>query len=181
MRILITGASGQLGAYLLRELKESSHEVIAWSGSSTGKLSGFALRPVNLTRPDVTVQVEVRSDAAYFFSGVIRGPGGLPLGTQGRAVCLISGGFDSAVAAWMMLKRGVALDYVLCVEHWGAGSTRLSVAPSPCGSRNVGADRTRQQRSRVRVSGVRFRSCLFDEEAPHVLVAGPDALRDTDL
>ena len=35
---------------------------------------------VNLTRPDVTVQVEVRSDAAYFFSGVIRGPGGLLLG-----------------------------------------------------------------------------------------------------
>jgi thiamine biosynthesis protein ThiI len=69
---------------------------------------------VDLERPDVTVQVEIRSDAAYFFSGQVRGAGGLPLGTQGRAVCLVSGGFDSAVAAWMMLKRGVRLDYVLC-------------------------------------------------------------------
>jgi thiamine biosynthesis protein ThiI len=38
----------------------------------------------------------------------------LPIGSEGRAVALISGGFDSAVAAWMMLRRGVALDYVFC-------------------------------------------------------------------
>jgi thiamine biosynthesis protein ThiI len=69
---------------------------------------------VDLERPDVTVHVEVRSDSAYFFSGQTRGAGGLPLGTQGRAVALISGGFDSAVAAWLMLKRGVRVDYVLC-------------------------------------------------------------------
>ncbi|NIR43492.1 MAG: tRNA 4-thiouridine(8) synthase ThiI, partial [Gemmatimonadetes bacterium] len=42
------------------------------------------------------------------------GPGGLPLGVEGRAVALLSGGFDSAVAAWLMLKRGIALDYVFC-------------------------------------------------------------------
>ena len=69
---------------------------------------------VNLSDPDITVGVEVRDQAAYFFSGQIRGPGGLPLGTEGNAVALISGGYDSAVAAWMMLKRGVALDYVFC-------------------------------------------------------------------
>lgn len=69
---------------------------------------------VNLDAPDVTVQVEVRDDDVYFFSGRIEGPGGLPLGVEGRAVALISGGFDSAVAAWLMLKRGVQLDYVLC-------------------------------------------------------------------
>jgi len=69
---------------------------------------------VDLDDPDVTVGVEVRNDFAYLYSDVIPGAGGLPLGTEGKAIALISGGFDSAVAAWMMLKRGVALDYVFC-------------------------------------------------------------------
>ncbi len=69
---------------------------------------------VDLDDPQVTVGVEVRDDVAYFYSDRIPGPGGLPVGTEGRAVALISGGYDSAVAAWMMLKRGVALDYVFC-------------------------------------------------------------------
>jgi thiamine biosynthesis protein ThiI len=69
---------------------------------------------VDLDEPDVTVGVEVRDETAYFYSEQLAGAGGLPLGTEGRAVALISGGYDSAVAAWMMLKRGVELDYVFC-------------------------------------------------------------------
>jgi thiamine biosynthesis protein ThiI len=79
---------------------------------------GAALLPfaagVRLTRPDVTAFVEVRENEAYLFSERVEGAGGLPLGVEGQGVALLSGGFDSAVAAWLILKRGVALDYVFC-------------------------------------------------------------------
>jgi len=67
---------------------------------------------VDLSHPQLTVYVEVRDGQVYFFSEHCPGPGGLPLGVEGKALALMSGGFDSAVAAWMMLKRGLALDYV---------------------------------------------------------------------
>ena len=69
---------------------------------------------VDLNHPEVEVFVEVRDDRALLFGTREAGAGGLPLGVEARAVCLLSGGFDSAVAAWMMLRRGVALDYVFC-------------------------------------------------------------------
>jgi len=69
---------------------------------------------VDLDNPDVTVHVEVRENEAYLFTRWLPGAGGLPVGVEGNAVALISGGYDSAVAAWLMLKRGVALDYVFC-------------------------------------------------------------------
>lgn len=69
---------------------------------------------VDLDHPEVTVHVEVREEGVYFFSRRSPAAGGLPLGVEGRAVALLSGGFDSAVAAWMMLRRSVELDYVFC-------------------------------------------------------------------
>jgi len=75
---------------------------------------------VDLRHPDVAVCVEVRQDEAYFFSQRLSAGGGLPAGVEGLAVSLVSGGYDSAVAAWMMLKRGVALDYVFCNLAGGA-------------------------------------------------------------
>jgi thiamine biosynthesis protein ThiI len=69
---------------------------------------------VDLDDPQFTASVEVRDERAYLFSGRVDGAAGLPLGVEGRALALISGGFDSAVAAWLIMKRGVALEYVFC-------------------------------------------------------------------
>ena len=55
---------------------------------------------------DLTIGVEVRRDHALVYGQTVAGPGGLPLGSEGRAVALMSGGIDSPVAAWLVMKRG---------------------------------------------------------------------------
>lgn len=63
-------------------------------------------KPVSLKHPDLTVYVELLTKAAYFSSEKIQGPGGMPVGVSGTVACLISGGIDSPVAAYRMIKRG---------------------------------------------------------------------------
>ncbi len=64
---------------------------------------------VDLDNPDVTLYAEVRDKDAFVYSSVVRGVLGLPYGTQGKAVSLYSGGIDSPVATWLLMKRGVAV------------------------------------------------------------------------
>ena len=61
---------------------------------------------VDLDNPDIEIFVEIRQKMAYVFTESVKGAGGLPMGTQGKMVALISGGIDSPVAAWLMMKRG---------------------------------------------------------------------------
>jgi tRNA uracil 4-sulfurtransferase len=61
---------------------------------------------VNLRSADLTIYVEVLYDRAFYYFDKHRGPGGLPTGVSGRVACLLSGGIDSPVAAWRMLRRG---------------------------------------------------------------------------
>ncbi len=65
---------------------------------------------VNVHDPEITVRVEVRDRAAYIHAGQFKGAGGLPVGTNGKGLLLLSGGIDSPVAGWMMAKRGVRLE-----------------------------------------------------------------------
>ena len=67
---------------------------------------------VDVHNPAYTVYVEVRDLAAYVHGPAVPGAGGLPTGVGGRAMCLLSGGIDSPVAAWMMAKRGVEIESV---------------------------------------------------------------------
>ncbi|HXV35937.1 MAG TPA: tRNA uracil 4-sulfurtransferase ThiI [Myxococcota bacterium] len=80
---------------------------------------------VDLGDPEETVHIELIGDEAYLFSERLAGPGGIPLGTGGRAIALISGGFDSAVAAWQLLRRGVRIEYAFC--NLGGESHQLGV------------------------------------------------------
>ena len=66
---------------------------------------------VDVHKPDVMIDVEIR-DSVYIYSKIIPGPGGLPVGTNGKAVALLSGGIDSPVAAYMIAKRGVEIEAV---------------------------------------------------------------------
>ncbi|MCD6445480.1 tRNA 4-thiouridine(8) synthase ThiI [Candidatus Bathyarchaeota archaeon] len=61
---------------------------------------------VNLKNPDVTVNIEVRDEKAYVFKETFEGVDGFPLGSQPKIVALLSGGMDSAVACWLVMKRG---------------------------------------------------------------------------
>lgn len=67
---------------------------------------------VNVHEPDVVLTVDVRREGTYIFRDKIKGFGGLPLGTNGKGLILMSGGIDSPVAAFMMAKRGMSIEAV---------------------------------------------------------------------
>lgn len=113
-----------------------------WRSPELERRLGAELLPasagVDLTAPDVTVRIRVAGDKAYLVTREWPGPGGLPIGVQGKALVLLSGGYDSAVAAWRLMRRGVSVEFLhfqlacaqrdqaLAVAHrlwsrWGAG------------------------------------------------------------
>jgi thiamine biosynthesis protein ThiI len=67
---------------------------------------------VNLSRPDLTVYIEVDRDEVFVFTDGLPGQGGLPVGMSGRALVLMSGGIDSPVAAYRMMRRGLRVDFL---------------------------------------------------------------------
>ena len=89
----------------------TSQEMAAHCG---GVVRNVVLAPVDLTNPDLTIFVEIRDNDAYIYHEKIKGPGGLPLGTQGKVVVLLSSGIDSPVAAYLMMKRGCEVVALHC-------------------------------------------------------------------
>ena len=74
-------------------------------------LDAFPEMKVDVHKPDILLNIEIR-DKIYIYSEIIPGPGGMPVGTGGKAMLLLSGGIDSPVAGWMIAKRGVKIDAV---------------------------------------------------------------------
>lgn len=104
--------------FAVRARRVGRREATTASASEVERQLGAALLPgaagVDLEHPEVTVRLELTEHATSFFTERAQGPAGLPLGVEGRAVSLLSGGFDSAVATWQLQKRGVECDYVFC-------------------------------------------------------------------
>ena len=86
-----------------------SQELGAMLGAEVIRASG---KTVDLSHPDLSIHVDVVKGKALVYSSKLKGPGGLPLGTAGRAMHLFSGGIDSPVAAWLLMKRGTKPVYL---------------------------------------------------------------------
>ncbi len=82
-----------------------------------GILSKFNHLTVDVKNPDVLVNVEIRENAAYVYSRKISGQGGMPTGSSGKAMLLLSGGIDSPVAGYQIAKRGAVLEGVHFFAH----------------------------------------------------------------
>lgn len=89
----------------------TSQELAGYAGSVVIKKTNS---PVDLTNPELEIFLEVRDNETFIYHQKISGPGGLPVGTQGKLVALLSGGIDSPVATYLMMKRGcqiIALNF----------------------------------------------------------------------
>lgn len=91
-----------VGRYLLDQLRARGRDV-----------------RVQLGNPDLTCRIEITPGPAVVYARKIEGPGGLPANTAGRVTCLLSGGYDSAVAAYLLMKRGAHLTFV---HFYGTGA-----------------------------------------------------------
>lgn len=67
---------------------------------------------VKMKKPDVELRIEVRLDAVYVMAKVIQGAGGMPVGSNGKSLLMLSGGIDSPVAGYLMMKRGLRLEAI---------------------------------------------------------------------
>jgi len=93
---------------------------VAVGGNIHDKLLAAGRNPlVNLNMPDVTCHIEIMKRSALVYARKISGVGGMPANTAGRMMCLLSGGFDSAVAAYKMMRRGAHVSFV---HFWGGGA-----------------------------------------------------------
>lgn len=88
----------------------SSPEISAEIGGRV--LERFPKLSVDVHHPEITIHVEVREAGAYVYAEKEKGPGGMPTGTAGKVLLLLSGGIDSPVAGYMLAKRGTSMDAV---------------------------------------------------------------------
>ena len=130
-------------SFAARVKRRGTHD---WNSVDLARAIGTNLidvgRSVDLTDPEETVDVTVLDDRAFIVLDHERAAGGLPIGTQDRVLCLISGGFDSVVAAWMLMSRGCSVDFVHFSLNCAQSDHALAVAQELCGAWGHGMDPT---------------------------------------
>ncbi|HTT77819.1 MAG TPA: THUMP domain-containing protein, partial [Candidatus Binataceae bacterium] len=92
----------------------NSMEIDQIAGAEVAKVLGLK---VNLDYPELDIAIEILPQAAYIADRKYAGGGGLPVGISGRALLLLSGGIDSPVAGWRMMRRGLHVDFVHFHSH----------------------------------------------------------------
>ncbi len=97
--------------------KRADKEFPIHSDIVSRRVGGYILKnnpgaKVDVHHPEISVEVYIRPEAAYVYGIKIKGLGGYPLGIAGKSLCLLSGGIDSPVAAYLMMKRGVKLECI---------------------------------------------------------------------
>lgn len=125
----LTGSSVEGRSFAVRARRTGTHP---WRSLDVARAVGTALVEcggrVDLTNPEVTVRVSVFDNRAYTVTDQWKAAGGLPLGTQERVLGLLSGGFDSAVASWLMMSRGCPVDFVHFSLNCAQSDHALAVA-----------------------------------------------------
>jgi thiamine biosynthesis protein ThiI len=103
-----------------------------WNSMDLARLIGSELLEVSdgvdLSTPEIEVRVTVLDQQAFLVTDHQTAAGGLPLGTQDPVLCLVSGGFDSVVAAWMLMSRGCPVDFVHFTLNCAQSDHALAVA-----------------------------------------------------
>jgi thiamine biosynthesis protein ThiI len=107
--------AGRTGSFAVRARRRdkrfpiNSSQLATLIGTRIQEAHGY---PVNLSHPDTTVSVEVDQSEVFVFTEGLAGQGGLPVGMSGRALVLMSGGIDSPVAAYRMMRRGLRCSFL---------------------------------------------------------------------
>lgn len=111
--------------FAVRVKRHGTHSFTSMDVAKTvgSRLLGFSAG-VDLESPSVEVKIEIRDDYAYYVMDCWKGLGGLPIGTEGRALVMFSGGFDSTLAYVLTSKRGIQADFL----HYYMGSAEATVA-----------------------------------------------------
>ena len=93
-----------------KEFPLESHAIQREIGAEV--LRNYQNLTAKMKKPDVELRIEVRPDAVYIMAQVIQGAGGMPIGSNGKSLLMLSGGIDSPVAGYLMMKRGVRLEAI---------------------------------------------------------------------